>query len=29
VFTAAGKLVVSVVQEGLIRPVRDPADRRS
>ena len=29
VFTAGGELVVSVVQEGLIRPVRDPAARRS
>ena len=29
VFSADGELVVSVVQEGLIRPVRDPADRRS
>jgi acyl-CoA thioesterase-2 len=28
VFTASGQLVVSVVQEGLIRPVRDPAARR-
>jgi acyl-CoA thioesterase-2 len=28
VFTTSGQLVVSVVQEGLIRPVRDPAARR-